>query len=62
MANRTARLRRLDRLRPPVFPGADRKIGERLTGSFGAGIGTTDGSREVVLKSRLEYEFGRKHD
>jgi|SRR5581483_1993324 len=45
-----------------VFPGADWKIGERLTWSFGVGIGTTQATREVVLKSRLEYEFGRKHD
>lgn len=45
-----------------IFPGADGKMRERLTWSFGVGLGTTDGSREVVLKSRLEYEFGRKHD
>jgi len=45
-----------------VFPGADWKIGERLTWSFGVGFGTTGGSKEVVLKSRFEIEFGRKHD
>ncbi len=45
-----------------VFLGADWRIGERLTWSFGMGVGTTDGTREVVLKSRLEYEFGRMHD
>jgi hypothetical protein len=45
-----------------VFPGGDWKIGDRFTWSFGVGFGTTDGSRELVLKSRLEYELGRKHD
>lgn len=45
-----------------VFLGADWKIGEKLTWSFGVGVGTVGGVREIVLKSRLEYEFGRKHD
>lgn len=45
-----------------IVPGADWKIGDRLTWSFGIGIGTASGSREIVLKSRLEYEFGRNHD
>jgi len=45
-----------------IFPGADWKIGERFTWSFGVGLGTNTGAGEVVIKSRLEYEFGRKHD
>jgi hypothetical protein len=45
-----------------IFPGADWKLGERFTWSFGIGIGTTQGVRELVLKSRLEYELGRKRD
>jgi hypothetical protein len=44
-----------------VFPGADWKIGERLTWSFSMGFGTADGVREVVLKSRFEVEFWGKH-
>jgi hypothetical protein len=43
-----------------VFPGADLKIGDRLTWSFGVGFGTTEAGREVVLKSRIEVEFGRR--
>jgi len=45
-----------------VFPGADWKIGERLTWSFGVGFGKEGKSRDVVLKSRFEFEFGRKHN
>ena len=45
-----------------VFPGDDWKIGDRFTWSFGLGFGTTAATHELVLKSRLEYEFGRKHD
>ncbi|HEX5229119.1 MAG TPA: hypothetical protein VFW44_15485 [Bryobacteraceae bacterium] len=45
-----------------VFPGADWKIGDRFTWSFGIGLGTNNGGREIVLKSRLEYELGRKHN
>jgi hypothetical protein len=43
-------------------PGADWKIGERLTWSFGVGLGTTDTGSQVILKSRIEFEFGRKRD
>jgi hypothetical protein len=45
-----------------LFPGADWKIGERLTWSFGVGLGATDAGSQVILKSRIEYEFGGKHD
>lgn len=44
-----------------MFPGADWKIGERLTWSFSMAFGKTDGAREVVLKSRFEVEFWGKH-
>ena len=45
-----------------LFPGADWKIGERLTWSFGVGLGTTDTGSRVIIKSRLEFECGRKHN
>ncbi len=45
-----------------IFPGADWKIGERLTWSFGVGLGATDTGSRVILKSRIEFEFGRKHN
>jgi hypothetical protein len=45
-----------------LFPGADWKIGEHLTWSFGVGLGTTDTGSQVILKSRIEFEFGRKHN
>ncbi len=44
-----------------LFPGADWKIGEHLTWSFGVGLGTTGTGSQVILKSRVEFEFGRKH-
>jgi hypothetical protein len=44
------------------FPGADWKISERLTWSFGVGLGTTDAGSRVILKSRIEFEFGKNHD
>jgi hypothetical protein len=43
-----------------LFPGADWKIGERLTWSFGVGLGTTDTGSRVIFKSRIEFEFGKK--
>lgn len=54
--------------RPPgqqihlFFPGADWKIGEHLTWSFGVGLGATDTGSRVMLKSRIEFEFGRKRN
>jgi hypothetical protein len=44
-----------------LFPGADWKIGEHLTWSFGVGVGVTDATSRVILKSRFEFEFGRNH-
>jgi hypothetical protein len=45
-----------------LFPGADRKINEHLTWSFGVGLGATNIGSRVILKSRIEFEFGKKHD
>jgi hypothetical protein len=45
-----------------LFPGADWKMGERLTWSFGVGLGATGTGSQVILKSRIEFEFGRKHN
>jgi hypothetical protein len=42
-----------------LFPGADWKIRERVTWSFGVGLGMTGAGSQVVLKTRLEFEFGR---
>lgn len=41
-----------------LFPGADWRPSERVTWSFGVGFGLTD--TRVILKSRIEFEFGRK--
>jgi hypothetical protein len=43
-----------------LFPGADWKIREGLTWSFGVGLGLTGMGSQVILKSRIEFEFGRK--
>jgi hypothetical protein len=43
-----------------LFPGADWKIRDRFTWSFGVGMSPTDGASRLVLKSRLEFEFGRR--
>ena len=45
-----------------LFPGADWRIGEHLTWSFGVGLGATDTGSQLILKSRIEFEFGRKHN
>jgi hypothetical protein len=45
-----------------LFPGADWKIGQRRTWSFAVGLGTTGTGSQVILKSRIEFEFGRKHN
>jgi hypothetical protein len=42
-----------------LFPGADWRVSERLTWSFGVGLGLTDAASSVILKSRFEFEFGR---
>jgi hypothetical protein len=39
------------------FPGAAWKIGERIMWGFGVGVGVSNAIPEVVLKSRIEYEF-----
>jgi len=43
-----------------VLPGADLRIGDRLTWSFGAGVGLTGTGNRLVLKSRFEFSFGGK--
>jgi hypothetical protein len=43
-----------------IFPGADWKVSERLTWSFGVGLGVTGTGSQVILKSRFEFEFGRR--
>jgi len=45
-----------------VFPGGDLKIGERLTWSFGIGLGFTGTGSRLICKSRFELSLGRKHD
>ncbi|HLH42910.1 MAG TPA: hypothetical protein VKV74_07985 [Bryobacteraceae bacterium] len=45
-----------------LLPGADWKMHDRLTWSFGVGLGATDASSRIILKSRFEFEFGRNHD
>jgi hypothetical protein len=45
-----------------LFPGADWKIGQRLTSRFGVGLATTGTGSQAILKSRIEFEFGRKHN
>jgi hypothetical protein len=41
-----------------LFPGADWKFGW----SFGVGLGATGAGSQVILKSRIEFEFERKHN
>jgi hypothetical protein len=43
-----------------IFPGADWKVSEQLTWSFGVGLGVTGSGSQVILKSRFEFEFGRR--
>ena len=45
-----------------IYPGADLHIGERLTLNIGVGLGLVGAESRLVLKSRLEYSFGKKHD
>lgn len=42
-----------------LLPGADWKIRERVTWSFGMGMALTETGSQVILKTRLEFEFGR---
>jgi hypothetical protein len=43
-----------------LFPGADWKVSEQLTWSFGVGLGVTGAGSQVILKSRFEFELGRR--
>lgn len=44
------------------LPGGDLKLNEKVLWSLGVGIGATPAGNRLVLKSRLEIEFGRaKH-
>ena len=43
-----------------IFPGVDWRIAEHLTWSVGAGVGLTSQEPRLVLKSRIEFEFGRR--
>jgi hypothetical protein len=43
-----------------AFLGGDWKIRERVTWNFGVGSDLIAGKRDVILKSRLEFEFGRR--
>jgi hypothetical protein len=45
-----------------LFPGADWKIGQRLTSRFGVGLATTGTGSQAILKSQIEFAFGRKHN
>jgi hypothetical protein len=42
-----------------ILPGADLRIGKDLTWSFGVGW-SNDPANRLVVKSRFEFEFGRK--
>ena len=43
-----------------LVPGADWKIREGMTWSFGVGLGLTGAGSQVILKSRIEFELGHK--
>lgn len=43
-----------------IFPGVDWRIAERLLWSLGVGVGLTSQEPRLVLKSRIELEFGRR--
>jgi hypothetical protein len=43
-----------------ILPGGDLRLGEHLTWSFGIGVGLTPATTALVLKSHIQYEFGRK--
>ena len=50
----------LDQQEHQIFPGADIKLGENLLWNVGVGVGLTSAGDRVILKSRMEYSFGRK--
>jgi hypothetical protein len=43
-----------------IYPGLDWKITEHLLCNLGMGFGMTPAGNQLVVKSRLEYEWGRK--
>ncbi len=43
-----------------IYPGVDVKLAENLLWSVGIGVGLTPEQPRLVIKSRLEFEFGRK--
>jgi hypothetical protein len=43
-----------------IYPGVDWKISEHLLCNLGIGFGLTPSGNQLVVKSRLEYEWGRK--
>jgi hypothetical protein len=56
-------VRGIDPLRQQVhqiYPGVDWKITEHLLCNLGVGFGLTPTGNQLVVKSRLEYEWGRK--
>ena len=44
-----------------IFPGADVRFGECLTWSFGVGFGATSTGSGLIIKSRFEVPFGKRH-
>jgi hypothetical protein len=42
-----------------IVPGADWKVSDHVKWSFGAGVGLTGATNHLILKSRIEFEFGR---
>jgi hypothetical protein len=42
-----------------VFPGSDIRLAEGLVWSVGVGVGFTPQGPRLVIKSHLEFEFGR---
>ena len=43
-----------------IYPGVDWRIVEHLVWSLGAGVGLTSQEPRLVLKSRIEFGFGRR--
>jgi hypothetical protein len=44
-----------------LYPGVDLDLGHNIVWSLGIGAGLTSESPRLVIKSHLEFEFGR-HD
>jgi hypothetical protein len=43
-----------------VYPGADIRLSKSLVWSVGVGVGLTPEEPRLVIKSHLEFEFGRR--